>query len=285
MFDIVNHTLSVAVAQNGTFTVGYPTGKGAGSYSGGHKHKMAALQTVFEAPTGLTVAFGASEITVTYKGATTLPAGTDIVLELDIYGTKDGNASLGTSKRTSFLSAIVVDLGAPLTLDADGIAESQNLASAGDLELDGALAVDGVVTLDVPRNVIADSGGADTAVLTVYGTDEYGVSMRESITLNGTTAVPGKKAFKTITRIAASAAIANGAFVGTGDVLGLPVFLPGAGYVIKELQDGAAATAGTLVAGVQRPATSAARTTRTLRPTVRRTSVSLSRSKTRTTRA
>ncbi len=250
MFDIVNHTLSVAVAQNGTFTVGYPTGKGAGSYSGGHKHKMAALQTVFEAPSGLTVAFGASEITVTYKGATTLPAGTDIVLELDIYGSRDANASLGTSKRAAFLEPIVVDLGSPAQLDADGICASQNRTGAGDLTLDGALASGGTVTLDVPRNVIVDSGGADTAVLTVYGTDEYGVSMRESITLNGTTAVAGKKAFKTITRIAASATIANGAFVGTGDVLGLPVFLPKTGYVIKELEDGATATAGTLVAGV-----------------------------------
>lgn len=249
MFDIVNHTLSAPVAQNGTFTVSYPTGKGAGSYAGGHKHKMAALQTVFEAPTGMTVSFGASNITVTYKGATTLPAGTSVVLELDMYGSRDDNASLGTSERTAFLKPVVVDLGTPITADADGICEAQNIGTAGDLSINGALADGGEVVLDVPRNVVVDSGGADTAVLTVYGYDEYGVAMRESITLNGTTAVAGKKAFKRITRVAASAAIANSAFVGTGDVLGLPVYLPGAGYVIAELQDGAAATAGTVVAG------------------------------------
>ncbi len=47
----------------------------------------------------------------------------------------------------------------------------------------------------------------------------------------------------------------TGATVGTGDVIGLPVFLPGTGYVLRELQDGAAATAGTIVAGVTTKAT------------------------------
>lgn len=242
-------TLGSAVAKDGTFNVPYPSGTQAGTFAGGYAHVLYALMSKFSAPTGITVSFGASYITVTYKGNTTIPAGTSVVIGFDAFGATDNTFRPGSSVNTTTAILTFLDLGAPATLDADGIAEAQSASGAHDLTLNGALASNGVVTLDVPRNVIVDSGGADTAVLTVYGTDVYGKALRESITLNGTSAVSGKKAFKTITRIASSATIANGAFVGTGDVLGLPVFLPGAGFVIKELQDGAAATAGTLAAG------------------------------------
>jgi hypothetical protein len=58
----------------------------------------------------------------------------------------------------------------------------------------------------------------------------------------------GKKAFKTITDVSSSASI-TGLTVGTGDVLGLPVFVPGGGHVVAEMEDGANATAGTVVGG------------------------------------
>ena len=136
----------------------------------------------------------------------------------------------------------------PAALDADGICAQQTLAAAGNASLDGALASGGTVTLDVPRNVIVDAAGAATAVLTVYGTDAYGISMSEAITLNGTTAVAGKKAFKTITRIAASAA-ATDFFVGTGDVFGLPIRADSRNYVLTAW-NGAFVTTGTFVAAV-----------------------------------
>src|SRR3546814_14774595 len=66
----------------------------------------------------------------------------------------------------------------------------------------------------------------------------------------GATAASGKKAFKTVTAIAVSATTTAAVTVGTGDVLGLPVYLPSSGAVLKELQDGASATAGTVVAGL-----------------------------------
>lgn len=136
----------------------------------------------------------------------------------------------------------------PAALDADGICAQQTLAGAGDALINGALASSGAVTLDVPRNVVIDAAGAATAVLTVYGTDVYGNSMSEAITLNGTTAVSGKKAFKTITRVAASAA-ATDFFVGTGDVFGLPYRVDSRNYTLTAW-DGAFVTTGTLTAAV-----------------------------------
>jgi len=54
--------------------------------------------------------------------------------------------------------------------------------------------------------------------------------------------------------------------IGFGDVLGLPVFLPSAAFINAELQDGVAASAGTVVAGLS-PATVSTATTADVRGT------------------
>jgi hypothetical protein len=158
-------------------------------------------------------------------------------------------ANNGTATQPGvFMSPINVYNVVPEALDADGICAQQTLAAAGNALINGALASSGVVTLDVPRNVIIDAAGAATAVLTITGTDVYGLAMSEAITLNGTTAVAGKKAFKTITNIAASAA-ATDFFVGTGDVFGLPIRADHRGYVLTAWA-GAFVTTGTFVPAV-----------------------------------
>jgi hypothetical protein len=158
-------------------------------------------------------------------------------------------ANNGTASEPGvFMSPINVYNVVPVALDADGICAQQTLAAAGNALLNGALASGGTVTLDVPRNVIVDAAGAATAVLTITGTDAYGIPMSEAITLNGATAVSGKKAFKTITRIAASIA-ATDFFVGTGDVFGLPIRSDSRNFVLTAW-DGAFVTTGTFVAAV-----------------------------------
>jgi hypothetical protein len=172
-------------------------------------------------------------------------------------------ANNGTANQPGvYMSPINVYDIVPVALDADGICAQQTLAAAGNALLNGALASGGTVTLDVPRNVIVDAAGAATAVLTVTGTDVYGIPMSEAITLNGTTAVAGKKAFKTITRIAASAA-ATDFFVGTGDVFGLPIDANTRNYVLTAW-NGAFVTTGTFVGA---DATTATTTTGDVRGT------------------
>lgn len=247
--------LAAALAQNGTFTVNYPSGKDRGAYENAVGHYISALGAKFNQPAGITISFGATAATITYKGATTIPAGTEVFVHLEEVG--DEATGLygvsGTSReritKLKEAPAYLIELGAPLTADPDGVCQSQS-GAAGALTLNGALVVDGVAVFDVPRNVVVDSGGADTAVLTITGTDEYGNTLVEAITLNGTTAVQGKKAFKTVTSVVSGGTISNGAFVGTGDILGLPVRLPAAAFVQAELADGAAAVAGTFVAGL-----------------------------------
>lgn len=241
----VEVVLASAVADAGTFTAGYPSGYDSGffaDFAGDHyiqSHEYGKMKS------NTSFAFGANEATITNNSGVTLAAGTTVWVNFDITGT--GQPVVSEANNVADLDLVRVLLGAPDAADPDGVMTAFT-GAAGALTLNGALVTDGVATFDVPRNVVIDSGGADTAVLTITGTDQFGATMVENITLNGTTAVAGLKAFKTVTSIVSSAAIANGAFVGTGDVLGLPFAVYDSGSLLGEHEDGAAATAGTLVA-------------------------------------
>lgn len=253
-FKTAKHTPASAIATSGTFDVSYPAGTDAGSFRKGGPHQLwsSGLQAMFTSPAGFTVSFGTSNITVTYLGTTPLPAEKTLHLQLDTLGADDNSLpqSFRGVERVAFMPTVLVSLGAPDTADADGVCASQSITAAGTGIINGALAAGGVATFDVPRNVVA--AWTTTAVMTVTGTDEYGNVMVESSASGATMA--GKKAFKTVTAVDVSANV-TAATVGTGDVLGLPMFLADIGHVLKEMEDGAAPTAGTLVAGVTTAAT------------------------------
>jgi hypothetical protein len=244
MFKKVEVSLASAVAANGTFTAAYPEGTTAGDYASyGHSMFSRGLQAMFKQDDGqMSVSFGASDITVTYRGSTSIPAGTIVDIQFNMAGPDDKQLpDISQMKRMNWVSPIYIDLGAPDTADADGILESQNLTSAG---VYSVLAFNGVygdpysntkAVLDVPRNVVAAWTG--TAVLTVTGKDEYGDIMIESS--GSGTSFTGKKAFKEITAISVSANVTS-LTVGTGDVLGLPVFVDKSARILAELKDGVA---------------------------------------------
>lgn len=237
--------LSAAVATNGTFTVGYPAGVSGGNFKNGTGHRLIALGADLAWPAGFTVSFGATSATVTYLGTTTLPSGTTVRAEFHMSsGDNEQDRYIPGVARAGTVTPLVLDLGTPAAAAANNICTSQavNTTTA---TLNGTLVSGGIATLDVPRALVA--AWTTTAIVTVVGTDEYGVAVAEK-SASGTS-FTGKKAFKTVTSVSFNANV-TGATVGTGDVLGLPVFLPAAGYILKELEDDAAATAGTTVAGV-----------------------------------
>lgn len=248
----IQGALGSQVASGGTFTVSYPSGQSRGTLFGGVEHGLSIARERYTAPDGFAVTLGASNITITNNSGTTWPAGSEYILTIDAPGVRgvrdvrDENGKFPIA-RTTGARVTLVNLGSPIAADADGIAASQDVDVSVDPNalLNGALASGGRVVLDVPRNVVAAWTG--TAVITVKGEDEYGKAMVES-SASGTS-FTGKKAFKVVTEVSFSADV-TAATVGTGDVLGLPMFLPNGAFVLKELQDGAAATAGTIVAGV-----------------------------------
>lgn len=259
---VVSGVLAADVADSGTFTVNYPaqiapesgtTDEGDFFDAMGHKFVL-GQNNVISYPQKFDITLGTASITVTNKTGSTWLAGTSFKLQLDQPGkevyTDSGFAGAGTRMaRMTRSDTFLINFGSPDALVTNGVMAQQNRTNAGAMIVNGTLATGGIATLDRPRNLIAKSGGADTAVLTCTGVDEYGATMSEALTLNGTTAVNGKKAFKKVTAIAANAAVANTAFVGTGNVLGFPVFIPHAGVILKEMENGTAATAGTLVTG------------------------------------
>ena len=141
-----------------------------------------------------------------------------------------------------------VALGAAAALDADGYAQAQAVAAAGNLTLNGVLEGEA----DIARGVSVVSAGAGdtTQTVTVTGTDHWGQAVRETITLNGTTTVNSKKAFLTVTTAAMSAATAGNVSLGTSDVLGLPYRAASKDDVVRVSVGGAWDDSATVVAGV-----------------------------------
>lgn len=243
-FDIVNFALAAAVADNGTVTVGYPTGRSKGNYSlTTGKHKLRIGRNIYSAPADFTVTFNAnaSSITVTNKSGGAWPIQSDCSIQLEKAGVNSLSPFaelLAGINRVTALTPVVIDLGSPNVADADGFCASQDLTAAGVFSVGvtaaatiAAAALAGVC--DVPRNVVAAWTGA--AVITITGTDEYGNVLVEK-SASGTS-LTGKKAFKTVTGIAVSANVTS-LTVGTGDVLGLPIALNASSIIAGELKNG-----------------------------------------------
>tara|TARA_R110000787_G_scaffold110489_3_gene219189 strand:+ start:7677 stop:8555 length:879 start_codon:yes stop_codon:yes gene_type:complete len=249
---VVEQTLSGAVASGGTITVAYPSNTDAGHYEDAAAHTLLAMGGKFTSPSSIALTFGTANIALVYNGATTIPSGTSIFVGLEQLG---DNSSLVENDRAVGAELTIMRLGAADTADANGYVESQALTAAGvfatDTNTAGALAAAALLGVaDVPRNIVG--AWTNTAILTVTGTDEYGVVMTES-SASGTS-MAGKKAFKTITLISVNANV-TGLTVGTGDVLGLPIALPQIGQCVAELENGAPPTAGTLVKAAAATAT------------------------------
>lgn len=251
-------TLSAAVATGGTFTVGYPAGapgfSSRGPWALGVAPKITtSLGQALNSPNDFTVSYGATTATVTYNGATTLPIGTTVYMQFDAPGVDfDKFFRLPPLDNVLPMVAVRVELGSPALAVTNNIAAAQAVAGAGNLTLAAAVLTNPPTVPDVPRSwqIVSTNAGDTTQTVTVTGTDVYGAAMTELKTLNGTSIVLGLKAFFKITKVAISAACAGNVSMGTSTVLGLPVYLPNAALIMKELIDGAAATAGTTVAGL-----------------------------------
>lgn len=136
----------------------------------------------------------------------------------------------------------------PPAASATAVAAAQAVAAAGNLTL--AAAIVNVFRTGRALQMVSTGAGDTTQLVTVFGADMYGQLMSETRTLNGTTPVNFLKAFRTVTRVAVSAACAGNVSVGTRDVFGLPVRVADAAYVISAKWDNTLAdNAGTLVVG------------------------------------
>lgn len=254
--DVVSYTMT---STSNTFTTTYPAGRGPAHYGVGGDHRITARDfTLLSARSGhLTITFGPTTFTVVNNTDRQFKNGSVLSVTLDRAGylANDGDAFPATANCATMHIASMY-LGAPATAVANGFCASQDLTAAGVFSSSvtaaaaiaaASLAGDAGLT---GRNVVAAWTG--TAVITITGTDFYGNVLKES-SASGTS-LTGKKAFKTITGISVSANV-TALTVGTGVLLGLPIFLESPAHAVCEILDGAKATAGTIVGGVTSTAT------------------------------
>lgn len=103
--------------------------------------------------------------------------------------------------------------------DDNGIAEAQQLGGPGSLTLNGDLVTAGIAHLDVQRKVgIASTGNLSGVTFTVYGTDQSGNTISESLAGPNNNTVSTTLDFYTVTQVAASGAVGTDVIVGTTGV-------------------------------------------------------------------
>lgn len=264
--------LSADVANNGTFTATLP-GNGADLKSAqaafgltagalhnafGHSLVLGGNQPI-TFPVGFDLALtNATTVTVTNKTGSAWKAGTPYVLGLEQKGYRlyQDNDPVFARKLMNMVSAglFLVNLGMPAAASTSAVAATVGLTTSAA----GVEKLSAPVHLDVPRAVsITSAAAGDTSAFTakITGLDVYGQAISETIAFNGAATVNGNKAFSVVTSVklihASGTSMTGAVNIGTTTKLGLPVAVSSAGFVVKELQDGVVATAGTFAYAIR----------------------------------
>lgn len=159
----------------------------------------------------------------------------------------------------------------PATLSVTAVCAAQAIAGAGNALINGAnaqtITVPGlgsapaaVAVMDFDRTLqmVSTNAGDTTQTVLVTGYDRYLQPLSQIKTLNGATPVNFTKAFKYVTQVAVSAALAGNLSVGNRDVFGLHFYISDAGFIMPKWNNTLAQDAGTFTAGdATSPATTA----------------------------
>lgn len=144
---------------------------------------------------------------------------------------------------------ITAAFGAPLAANNTAILAAQSISSGGNTSTLAAAYVASEAQMGRwGRGVRVVASGGSTALVTITGRDYLGQRMQEALTLNGATAVLGKKAFRYIDNIAWAAGGSVTLDVGITNLMGLPD--KGKAMVNEIKNDAISANGGTFVAGL-----------------------------------
>ena len=168
-----------------------------------------------------------------------IPTGTNFPRRINMYV-----PSMQYSMDVNINGACRSNFGAPLASSAAIVGSGMSIAVAGTFDLTG------VTPFPEPfgRTVAIVASGAASSAVTLNGWDYLHQPISETFTLNGTTPVQGKKAFKDFNNLSLSAVTAGTTVnIGSGTGLGLPYKALRVGW---EVANGLAVAAGTLTAAV-----------------------------------
>ena len=226
---------------------------------------IAASQTPAAAG-NLTLTAGTSAKSVVRTDGTTViqvdvPRALQVVSGTAVASTLAGVAITGTGGQISYTSQTGLVTGQRMTISGTlgGTGTITGYSNPTTYILTAVTATTATLTTTAGAAVVTTAGtptgltytlGVAPQNMTVSGYDYYGQPMTEVITSSAaiSTAVNGKKAFYQISSIATAGATGTTITVGTTDILGLPVRVIDAGYIINaSWANTLGANAGTLV--------------------------------------
>ena len=226
---------------------------------------IAASQTPAAAG-NLTLTAGTSAKSVVRTDGTTViqvdvPRALQVVSGTAVASTLAGVAITGTGGQISYTSQTGLVTGQRMTISGTlgGTGTITGYSNPTTYILTAVTATTATLTTTAGAAVVTTAGtptgltytlGVAPQAMTVSGYDYYGQPMTEVITSSAaiSTAVNGKKAFYQISSIATAGATGTTITVGTTDILGLPVRVIDAGYIINaSWANTLGANAGTLV--------------------------------------
>lgn len=241
----LNTVLKQDLIPNEKLELKYPEGVTQGSFFGAIDHTLGIESRFFRAPKDFIVIPTHDNIVIHWSSNIRVPAGALMHFQFqeqggDFYSDpRTGITVKGMVQSPTFL----VNLGSMADKDPNFYVQSAPIPEAGRLLLTNNKP-------DAARNVIIHSDADEThAVFTVEGEDVYLRPMVENIKGPSTNIINGKKAFAKINRITVTEACNGNVSIGTGNRLGLPVFVPGQGYVLQEMVNGMPISGGMIVSG------------------------------------
>jgi hypothetical protein len=251
-FDTIKLMLTAAVTLGGTITVPFPAGRGKGDYLLGDSHKLVWPGYIAVCPNDFTVAYTAGIITLTMASTATVPANTQLYLQMNYAGGRNASfdAQLETLSQIAETSPcvitpaplVLVSLGSPVAASATAIAALQKPGRTTPFTLNGGIApnAQGVVVPDVVRNVSITSTDDQSAIIIQFsGLDLTGLPQTENIHPGVNTTVYGAKTWLSISgAVPILGNLSTNVSLGFGKTFGLPINLAAPACVQAELVNG-----------------------------------------------
>lgn len=246
----INLILDRDVPRGDTINIPYPRGKNEGSFFSAINHNMGIDGQFYICPKDFIVTMRKDHIALHWHSTHDLRKGMLLNVQLEEPG---GDFYFDQKRGTTILNMVqssmyMVNLGGPRVENANLYVRSMQIRAEKELVVSGEQPF-------TARNAVVHSTQDNTdCVFRIIGSDLYGRPMVEDI--QGPSAEAGRadgnKAFTKITRILVKGDCHGEISVGSGSRFGLPVFLPGPGFVMREMMNGSAVTGGIIAAGETR---------------------------------
>lgn len=231
----INVVLDRKIRAGEDYSIPYPVGKNKGSFFGTFNHTLAVEDHFYRAPNDFIVVPEEDRLVLHWRAARQLQPESILYLQIEEMGRSFYYDQLtGVTVQNMVISSLyLVNLKTPHAPATDYYMKPKFIRSGGTL-------TPGHDMPDVARSVTITSTADDSSRnFRVEGEDMYFRTVIEDIKGPNAGTIEGRKAFYKIQRIVVDGACKGEISIGSGLNLGLPVFLPAPGYVMKEIIKGA----------------------------------------------